>query len=139
MLTRVEARGLTKTGHWFKFWMPYRFEKIEVKSRKHAYLPVNRNYKPLGYLGHKRVDYQDYAAQAVVFSSDPHQFPGIWTDSEGLFLYNDDPDSRADYFARFERLMCRSHTLVGTSPKLLAALKRDTLVSARAGLLRPTA
>jgi hypothetical protein len=63
-------------------------------------------------------------AQAVVFRLDPHTFEGVWFDPVGtavglqrprLLLYDDTPESRMDYFTRFERLMTRASWLVGTS------------------------
>ena len=65
-----------------------------------------------------------YRAQAVVFRLDPHTFEGVWFDPLGtalglprprLLLYDDTPESRMDYFTRFERLMTRASRLVGTT------------------------
>ena len=107
MLNKAQAARLTDTAHWFRFWMPYQFQRIQQGSRRHIYLPLNRNYKPLGHTGRDHVDYEEYAAQAVVFGRDPHGFRDVWTDPEQLFLYNDSPASRVDYFDRYERLMSR--------------------------------
>lgn len=63
--------------------MPYRFIKLPLAGAKHVYLPLNRNYKPLGVgapsdLDNKRkVDYLDYRNQAVIFLRDPHSFKGV--------------------------------------------------------------
>lgn len=84
---------------------------------EHVYPPVNRGLKPLGVAGQGCVRWHDCAAQAVVFRSDPHGFDGVWIDpvgtTPGLFLYDDTPESRMDYFARFERLMARASRLNG--------------------------
>ena len=86
----------------------------------HAYLPVNRALKPLGMAGHGCVRWRDHAARAIVFRSDPHEFEGVWYDAGDaapgpgrprLLLYDDTPESRMDYFARFERLMARASRL----------------------------
>jgi hypothetical protein len=73
-----------------------------------VYLPLNRDYKPLGLKTKDCVDYQDYIEQAVVFPDDPHAFENVWHRSESLHLYGDDPESRLDYFDRLERLLGRS-------------------------------
>ena len=87
--------------------MPYCFQKLEVADRAHVYLPVNRNYKPLGVTDEEWVDYDTYLPQAVVFSADPRRFDGIWLDNETLHLYEDAVSSRVDYFARLEKLLSR--------------------------------
>ena len=54
----------------------------------------------------------------------PHTFEGVWFDPVGaapglprrrLLLYDDTPESRMDYFARFERLMARVSRLSGAT------------------------
>ena len=95
--------------------MPYHFVKLPSRRYKHLYLPVNRNYKPLGYLGDEHVDYEMYSSQAVPFRRDPHCIQGVWTDPERLFLYSSSPSSRADYFARLERLMRRLSRVAGAT------------------------
>ena len=66
----------------------------------------------------------DDRAQAVVFRMDPHTFEGVWFDPVGaapglprrrLLLYDDTPESRMDYFVRFERLMARVSRLGGAT------------------------
>ena len=104
---------LTQGGHWFRFWLPYKFEKLESPKRKHVYLPLNRNYKPLGITSRDHVDYAAYMHQAVVFASDPTKFTGVWHDPKGLWLYDDTSNSRVDYFERLSRLTDRTMKLVG--------------------------
>lgn len=95
---------------WFRTFMPYCLKKVEYPGRKHVYLPVNRHYKPLGLtqvVGW--VDYQEHLHAAMIFSSDPHAFRDVWHDAKSpLFLYNDGPKSRIDYFDRLGRLLARS-------------------------------
>jgi hypothetical protein len=92
--------------------MPYLFQKLEHPKIKHFYIPLNRNYKPLGILGKDWVDYSSYSnSHGVAFSSDPSKISGVWLPSEiegSLYLYEDSIQSRRDYFERFERLMART-------------------------------
>ena len=106
-MKKDSATRLTRPDQWFRYWMPYCFEKLEVGSRTHVYLPLNRNYKPLGITSMEWVDYITYLPQAVVFSADPHTFDGIWFYRDTLHLYEDVELSRVDYFLRLERLLSR--------------------------------
>ena len=106
-VNKDSAERLTRDDQWFRYWMPYCFQKLEVGGRNHIYLPVNRDYKPLGITSKDHVDYYAYLPQAVVFSADPHTFDGIWFHKETLHLYEDVASSRVDYFARLERLLSR--------------------------------
>ncbi len=115
-MNEKQAGELTQGSHWFRFWMPYYFEKLEHPKFKWVYLPVNRNYKPLGISSDKWVDYDSFMnSHAVRFSRDPITFEGIWrgVDPDELFLYNDDRKSRLDYFERLGKLMEKSIELVG--------------------------
>ena len=102
------AERLTRLDQWFRYWMPYSFFKLEVADHNHVYLPVNRNYKPLGVTSDDWVDYEDFIEQAVVFSADPHTFDEVWFHRDTLHLYEDVITSRVDYFKRLERLLGRS-------------------------------
>ncbi len=114
----LTASSEDNVGHFHKIWMPYVFQNIDVAGVKWAYLPLNRNYKPLGYTSSARVDYQDYAiSHGVRFSRDPAGFSMIWVhiddDAGGrLWLYTDGATSRTDYYRRFERLMTKSVALL---------------------------
>lgn len=107
----ADAR-LTIRNQWFRVWMPYQFIQMEVPDAKHVYLPLNRNYKPLGYGTPRQttpwVDYSDYLHQAVVFERDPHGFQGIWEEPERLYLYSDNSGTQKTYFTRLEKLMSRT-------------------------------
>lgn len=100
---------LTSTmDHWFRFWMPYLFQKIDHPKIKHFYLPLNRNYKPLGVISKDWIEYEGFASShGVAFASDPANIPNVWLPGS-LYLYDDTTKSRRDYFTRFERLMARS-------------------------------
>jgi hypothetical protein len=114
-----EARELTADGHFFRFWMPYVFQRVSISGTRWAYLPLNRIYKPLGIISRTRVDYNEFTeTHAVKFTRDPQGFYDVWwniDDSDGgrLWLYADDPMSRKDYFERLERLMSRSIRVIG--------------------------
>jgi hypothetical protein len=99
--------------------MPWKFVRLST-AEKYIYLPVNRALKPLGMTGQGYVRWHNHAAQAIAFRSNPHEFEGGWYDPPGgtpgparphLLLYDDTPESRINYFARFERLMARASRL----------------------------
>ena len=96
---------------WFRIWMPYVFMKLDQPG--HVYLPVNRNYKPLGMGKQAQVDYEQYGCRAMTFAANPHSFADIWflniPDKGCAYLYADDPATQRTYFERLERLM--SHKL----------------------------
>lgn len=112
MLNTEAGARLTRSPHWFRFWMAYQLVKLSSRQHPHLYLPLNRDYKPLGYLSRECVEYEAYTHQAMAFASDPHTFKCVWTDEEQLYLYNDEPQSRSDYFVRIERLLSRSANCV---------------------------
>lgn len=117
-MNETQLQQLTQPGgHFFRYWMPYVFRKVHCKRYTRPYLPLNRNYKPLGFLDREWVDYQSYISTlAVFFRSDPAKFDGIWwnVDEQGehMWLYEDALDSRRDYFQRLEKLMAKSIKLV---------------------------
>ncbi len=121
-MTRDQAASLT-TGHgmaatptFFKTAMPYLYQRVEVAGRKHAYLPLNRDYVPLGF---RRADgfvkYEEVAERhAVYFSRDPALLDDVWWNVRdgSLWLYDDSAASRFTYFARLEKLMLRQMAMV---------------------------
>ena len=118
-MLKAEARKLAFKGHWFRIWMPYCFEELSA-GKKTVWMPLNRNYKPLGHSGGEYVDYENFIAQAIQFSRDPRTFKGIWIDapmpnSTQLWLYEDASSSRIDYFARLEKLVAKQPKLFGPS------------------------
>lgn len=101
------AAGLTDHDHWFRTNMPYAIARIDKK----VWLPINRDYKPLGMAkteSHAR--YDQYRDKAITFSSDPTTFEGIFIsgDADTLWLYNDGTESRRDYMERLERLLSKA-------------------------------
>jgi hypothetical protein len=91
---------------------------LASKTHKHLYLPLNRNYKPLGYTASAWVEYKDYKNQAVIFRSAPQKFKDVWHDTEGLYLYDDGLQSRESYFARLEALLDRSMPVAELADKI---------------------
>jgi hypothetical protein len=117
-MRRQQANDLTLKGHWFRIWMPYCFVELKLEGKKKVYLPLNRNYKPLGISFRNHVNYEKFRNQAVIFKSDPTTFKDIWYDFNGepndvhLWLYEDAYTSRVDYFERLERLVLKTMKLV---------------------------
>ena len=101
-------RKISQGDQWFRYWMPYQFVKLEHTKYQHVYLPVNRNYKPLGIVAKDNVDYEKYMPQAAVFDENPVSFQNVWWEESGLYLYSDAPESRINYFDRLGRLLVRS-------------------------------
>ena len=101
---------------WFRFNMIYCLKRLDTPSSQFVYLPLNRQYNPLGVRSNEDVDYNDYLEQAMVFETDPSTFKGIWyKETAPLFLYNDNPLSRGpDYFVRLGKLLTKEITLVKT-------------------------
>ena len=114
MLSPNAARDLTG-GHMFRLWMPYCYELQRPIDLRHVYLPLNRDYRPLGIASGEGFHRDAYRPQAVLFWQDPHAFDEVWwsEDADRLWLYNDLPESRADYFERLERLMSKRQMTVG--------------------------
>lgn len=108
MAELTDMKGLDS---WFRYWMPYVFQKIEHPKFKHVYLPLNRNYKPIGCIDEKHVNYADFMHQAIKFEKDPSTFEGVWLEG-GLYLYEDNPQSLETYFARLRKLMLQRQTLI---------------------------
>lgn len=105
-----------KTPTFFRLFMPYLYQRVEVAGRKHAFLPLNRDYVPLGFRrGDGSVDYDRVTpTHAVYFARDPAALEGIWWNTRDgqLWLYDDSTASRVDYFARLEKLMSRQMEMV---------------------------
>jgi hypothetical protein len=122
-MDREAAAALASPDHRFRHRMSYEFVRLGPGD-EHAYPPLNRALKPLGVSAPGCVRFGDHRARAVVFRLDPRTFEGVWFKPAGaapglprrrLLLYDDTPESRMDYFARFERLMARASRLDGAS------------------------
>jgi hypothetical protein len=115
-MTRDQAASLTcgngrMPGQtFFRLFMPYLYQRVTVPGRKHAFLPLNRNYLPLGMRRNGWVDYKAVAGtHAVFFSRDPSTLADVWWNQSGdsFWLYDDSAASRIGYFERLQRLMLR--------------------------------
>ena len=111
MMNIEAARSLTQDDHFFRFFMPYVFQELG-EAGPNVWLPLNRNYKPLGFMKTEWVDYHDFTrTHAVKFFRNPRQFADIWdTTTEApdkLWLYSDAPSTRTSYFERLEKLLSR--------------------------------
>jgi len=91
---------------FLRYYLPYHFQKLPHERLKHVYLPLNRAYLPLGFMG-GRVNLREHMSECVVFDSDPHYFADVWFDPVGLFLYGDGPESKRGYSDRLGRLLSR--------------------------------
>lgn len=50
----------------------------------------------------------------IRFARNPNHFEGIWFNKEdGLYMYDDNPASRADYWERLGKLYSHKHVVVG--------------------------
>lgn len=104
---------------WFRAAMPYCFRRmrcvVQGQVLPHVWLPLNRDYKPLGVTTSRHTDYADYIGQAISFARDPSKFKNVWWNNDtavsevSCFLYSDLESSRDDYFDRLNRLMEHSH------------------------------
>lgn len=99
-----------RSFQWARYWLPYEFRKIEVPGKSNVYLPLNRQYKPIGIApSMPHVEYEDFAAShAIQFGCNPARFKGVWwgkTDC-GFWLYDDSLKSRQSYFARLA-ILCQ--------------------------------
>ena len=58
-------------------------------------------------------DYEDIPKARIRFARNPKHFEGIWFNKEnGLYMYNDNPASRADYRERLGKLYSHKHVVV---------------------------
>lgn len=120
-----QARKLLVCREWdthpfFRFWMPYCFERAEHPRYKHVFLPLNRDYQPLGHY-ERAGDYhgpESVERYGVVFRRDPATFKGIWWTLHGhggekLWLYDDTIESKVGYFDRLGLLLGRGVDVTG--------------------------
>jgi len=116
-LSRDQILDLANTDRWFRYWMPYAFARLDHPKVKHVWLPLNRNYKPLGITAGDHVDYADFIDQAIVFARDPRATKGVFypskdPDPDMLWMYAS-TIGREDYFARLEKLSGLKQKLFG--------------------------
>jgi hypothetical protein len=106
-----------------EFWhyhLPYKMMNLEHSRTKNLYLPVNRNYKPLGIISGDFVKYDDYIDQAIIFSRPLRENELFWNRrSDGsiseYYLYNDgNCHDFMSYLNRLNLLMKRKHVVAGS-------------------------
>lgn len=61
-----------------RIFHPYGYQRLECPVRGVVYLPVNRLYKPLGYMSDVRVPYERFIASAYVFKQAPEDIQFAW-------------------------------------------------------------
>jgi hypothetical protein len=56
-------------------------------------------------------DYEYIPRGTIRFMRKPNTFKGIWSAiyKDSLYMYNDDPDSRTDYFRRLDKLLLHNY------------------------------
>ena len=59
-------------------------------------------------------DYQYIPRGILRFARKPSTFKGVWHTiySDSLYMYNDDPHSRTDYFERLAKLFSHKHDMI---------------------------
>ncbi|MEW6438016.1 MAG: hypothetical protein AB1508_12705 [Pseudomonadota bacterium] len=90
-------------GPFARIHFPYCFMPIDVEGLRHCYLPVSRNYKPIGSADSEFAIYEEYPEHFVYFWRDIAPLTALWRGNP-LWLYNDGPASREDYFERLARI-----------------------------------
>lgn len=109
MLPEKTLAGWTDRDSWFRRNMIYHLRKLDLPG--HVYLPLNRDYRPLGMAKDDTIwrddDYMAHADRAMKFARDPNTFEGVWGHSP-LYMYHDGMNFRGDYFERLEKLFSRS-------------------------------
>ncbi len=118
-ITPEQTADMDALARLFRIWMPYQFVRLKSPPNRYIYLPVNRNYKPLGHASDKWANYEDFRQQAVRFKKDPRKFEGIWdsSDPNGDWFYLYDGyggDSQLrEYYVRLKILSMYSEPAIG--------------------------
>jgi hypothetical protein len=78
----------------------------------YTYLPLNRRYKPIGFVTNDHVKYEDYPLNIIRSKKPFFKIKNVFTnktpitqDTKQFWLYNDGIESRVNYCARLEHLM----------------------------------
>ena len=81
-----------------------------VRLQNGSWLPLDRNYKPIGVSIRTWVNYEDFAHQAVRFDCDPHTLgDGVRETEDTVWLYSDDLRTHQTYHQR--RANLESHVV----------------------------
>jgi len=57
-------------------------------------------------------DYEEIPRARIRFRRNPANFTGVWL-GESFYMYNDNPESREDYWERLGKLYSHKHVVVG--------------------------
>jgi hypothetical protein len=113
---------------WFRVSMPYYMAQLETDDG-YLFLPVNREYKPLGVVADAFVDYDAHRDRALRFKSNPLNDETLWCSthrSDLGYLYDD--RSIDTYLERLSRLVALSTNseilkgVLGGRPSLTAVV-----------------
>ena len=104
--------SITKQENVMRYFLPYCLQRI----KGNIYLPLNRDYKPIGCTSKEWVDYENYQHLYVKFSRCPNKMPIEWhytiRSKDGtidkLFFYGDKLDSREMYFEKYLSVMSKA-------------------------------
>jgi len=106
-------------GLFARRYLIYCIQEVRFMDYSNVWLPLNRDYKPLGGDSKRTYNYDKCYGHFVKFKGDPRKRPEWFRrfdpTSDQLFLYNDDPESRVDYFERLGRMCMRMkeiHTII---------------------------
>jgi hypothetical protein len=114
----TELRDITDKTKMLRYVLPYCFQKMS-NFGKNVYLPLNRDYKPIGVISSDYVYYDEYRHLFVRFSSCPSKIKGVWHEVSkdrndeiyAFYLYSDKLSSREEYYARLAKVMSKATRL----------------------------
>ena len=92
----------------YRLLVPYLFEPDDDNG--HLLTAYNREYDAI-------------PNARIHFAKNPFRFKGVWfkefsnEDAPFLYMYNDDPESRKDYWERLGKLYSHKHVVVGDTLK----------------------
>lgn len=73
-----QANLFMRKNKYARLWLPYCFRKMEHDKHKYVFLPLNREYKPIGLPYDPWINYENYARNMVVLTRNPEKLEGIW-------------------------------------------------------------
>lgn len=97
---------------WLRVWFPYVFQRMPHDKIKWVFLPLNRDYKTIGFIPSNNPDdgnwihYSEFYDNTIAFKSDPSKFIDVWVhqDVDRFWLYEEDTDSQKTYWERLKKL-----------------------------------
>ena len=78
-------------------------------------------------------EYQYIPRGILRFTRKPSTFKGIWhvVYEDSLYMYDDDPDSRTDYFKRLDKLLLHKHEVLKDKTGNIMTIKDIDYVDSR--------